>query len=107
VVFTCPDGDLFVQFKNPGGANKRPFLQPNAGVNVIVTAPRNGRTPALRAKNHTNVDSLRYTVVVAKPGSSGNMVWEDPELEFGPDPGGQRLGSKKSAKKKSKAKAKK
>lgn len=96
--FICPDGDLLIQFKNPAGKNKRPFT--NAGVNAIVQAAQSVRTAKLTLKNNTP-DTINYTAVVARAGTP-HMIWEDPELEVGPEAGGPPV--KRAAGKKKKIK---
>lgn len=103
--FECPDGDLLIQFKNPANKNKRPFS--NAGVNAIRDAVQGTKTTKLSLKSGNTPDTINYTAVVAKGAGAPLMVWEDPELEVGPDSGGPPPAKKTAPKKKGSKKKKK
>ena len=76
-------------------------------VEAIRDAAQGTRTAKLSLKAGNSSDTIDYTAVVARGTPAPLMVWEDPELEVGPDSGGPPPPAKKSAPKKKTSKKKK
>jgi hypothetical protein len=84
LVFETTEPKLLIQFKGP----ELPFQNKGRAVLVVVTGNPGGGTqvPQLRTRQSPWGPSTHYAAVMLT--NRGEMIWDDPELEDGGEPGG-------------------